>query len=219
MINLNLSYSFINPTGRAKEKLLLSKLVSILTPWKQIPNIKEGISFENLLIFWATISNIEVPYKNSVRKEMTKLKGLQDFNSNYSSKKSPNSGLSAYQSEFEDLAWKSKYKYGYFNKQGTVVFSSRDKTKMAKEFIAFATSRREFINQRKKEKAIGRIETIKNEFNHVPSINLKSKKRASVDLTENVPVFENLLTKGKEYQEKSKILMFTYRNDQTEYWE
>lgn len=60
----NISYSFINQTGRAKEKLLLTKMVSILTPNQQISGINEGISFENILIFCAIVSNIEVPYKN-----------------------------------------------------------------------------------------------------------------------------------------------------------
>lgn len=55
--------------GKVKEKMLVTKMVSILTPSKDQLRTwwVQGISFENILIFLATIINIEVPYKEDAK--------------------------------------------------------------------------------------------------------------------------------------------------------
>jgi hypothetical protein len=75
--------------GRAKEKMLVSKMISILTPVKngQLTSDLTDITFENLLIFLATISNIEIPYNDDVMQEMQemlKMKSLSIHNGNKS---------------------------------------------------------------------------------------------------------------------------------------
>jgi hypothetical protein len=72
--------------GRAKEKMLVSKMISILTPVKngQLTSDLTDITFENLLIFLATISNIEIPYNDDVMQEMLKMKSLSIHNGNKS---------------------------------------------------------------------------------------------------------------------------------------
>jgi hypothetical protein len=78
--------------GRAKEKMLMSKMISILTPVKngQLTSDLTDITFENLLIFLATISNIEIPYNDDVMQEMQemqemlKMKSLSIHNGNKS---------------------------------------------------------------------------------------------------------------------------------------
>ena len=136
------------------------------------------------------------------------MKNLGDFATDFhQNHKEVDYSQNAYYSEFENIACRSKYKYGYYNTQGTIIFSSGDKLKLTKEFIAFSTSRREFISQRNKEKAIGKIESIKAQFSHVPRINQKFSRKSSLASLINspLPIYENLLLKGQEYEEKSKI--------------
>lgn len=63
-----------NMIGKAKEKMLLTKMNAMLTS-----NAYSNISFENLLVFLATVINIEVPYKDKVKRDYLNSKKL-NFN-------------------------------------------------------------------------------------------------------------------------------------------
>ena len=82
MISKNNNKSKINATGKVRERMLLSKIMSILTPEKPIPNVDDGISFENIMILLATMSNISLPNKENMGKEV-RIKNLRDFRQNY----------------------------------------------------------------------------------------------------------------------------------------
>ena len=82
MISKNNNKSKINATGKVRERMLLSKIMSILTPEKPIPNVADGISFENIMILLATMSNISLPNKENMGKEV-RIKNLRDFRQNY----------------------------------------------------------------------------------------------------------------------------------------
>ena len=118
-----------NMMGRAKEKMLLTKMQAMLTS-----NTQPNVTFENLLIFLATVINIEVPYRDNVKQEYMALKHkLKILKYEEHSKQSSNDNnevqMNMSQTGLLDLLpnrnnhnerkviqRKSKYKYGYFNK-------------------------------------------------------------------------------------------------------
>jgi len=152
MISKNNNKSKINTTGKVRERMLLSKIMSILTPEKLIPNVADGISFENIMILLATMSNISLPNKENMGKEV-RIKNLRDFRQNYiSNHYSEDFSNGQYNENKKDIVWRSKYRYGCFNKEGTIVFTDSEKDKIKKEFIAFTTNRRDFIRNKNKEK-------------------------------------------------------------------
>ena len=238
----------INVIGRAKEKLLTSKMISILTPSKDsdIKGGKNGITFENLLIFLATVSNIDVPYRSNVKNDNVKLKNLKDFRQDQM-RDSQTLMLDSEEDEKENhqhllkmrmsqsgllqllppdsdcktpFASKSKYKYGYFNNNGTLIFTEQEREKIHKEFIVFASNRRDYLSELQKQKAEEKKNQVLNEFDHIPKINKNSKfmplhvsnfgiAHRSYNLDQmihgDLPVYENLLKKGEEYKLKHQI--------------
>jgi hypothetical protein len=128
--------------GKVKEKMLLSKMLSILTPNNERTSSREStnITFENLIIFLAAVSNIEIPYKDSVKKEISNRKDIRQFNDDFMKNTSSSNGLSLEGEILNDPQFeikmshsnllnllpkstknsklsiqKSKHKYGYFN--------------------------------------------------------------------------------------------------------
>lgn len=188
-----------NIIGRAKEKLLTSKMISILTPSRdsEVKGDKKGITFENLLIFLATVSNIEVPYRQNVKNDAVKLKDSKDFKNDKtrdtrtlvvdSEEDEKDNNLQLLKMRMSQsgllqllppdsecmtpLASKSNYKYGYFNNNGTLIFTEREKEKLHKEFIVFASNRREYLSELQKQKAEEKKNQVLNEFDHIPKIN------------------------------------------------
>jgi hypothetical protein len=224
--------------GRAKEKMLMSKMISILTPVKDIQLTSDltDITFENLLIFLATISNIEIPYNDDVKQEMMQIKKLSERNGNKSWQSDKNiseipvgngfpienvseksnlemkMSLSQLQNllparESQLIEAKSKYKYGYFNHNKTIIFTEPERVKLRKEFMNFSSNRRDFIANQRKSKAENKKLQILHEFDYVPKINNNGPRNASVESIEflDQPIYDHLITKGKEYQMKKKI--------------
>ena len=180
-------------------------MVSILTPEKAVGDRPQGITFENILIFAATVSNIEVPYKDNIQKEdQIRLKTLKDF------KFGQNPSYASYSSEYyqsqEPFVCHSKYKYGHFNDNMTLIFSEFEKERVRKEFIPFAANRREFLSLKQKEKAEVKKNVILHEFDHVPQINGNSQRKMGIEemVNGNVAIYDHLLKKGEDYKRKSK---------------
>jgi hypothetical protein len=71
----------------------------------------------------------------------------------------------------------------------------------------FSSNRRDFIANRRKIKAEKRKLQILHEFDYVPKINNNFPRNASVESMEflDQPIYDHLITKGKEYQIKNKI--------------
>jgi hypothetical protein len=70
----------------------------------------------------------------------------------------------------------------------------------------FSSNRRDFIANRRKIKAEKRKLQILHEFDYVPKINNNFPRNASVESIEFVgqPIYDHLITKGREYQMKNK---------------
>lgn len=222
-----------NIMGKAKEKMLLSKMISILTPSNDGQNSDiSDITFENLLIFLATVNNIEIPYRESVKEEISKIKTLKDFkaeklnghcenNGTHLEMKMSETGLLSLLPSYDKSASlrsnnRSKYKYGYFNSNGTIIFTDDEKKKIHKEFIMFATNRREQLALKQKVKTENKKNQILHEFDYVPKVNkngmivyLWSLAQRPFGISEmihgEVPVFDNLIKKGQEYEAKKQI--------------
>ena len=216
-----LSLSQSTNVGRAKEKMLISKMIQILTP----ENEEIGISFENLIIFLATSSNINVPYKEEVKQEIAQVRDLKDDmvkiassleslpneiseDSQVHMKQSQTSLLGILEkseSKYQTLTSKSRYKYGYFNSKGTIIFSESDKRRIQREFLVFASNRQEFLSAQQKLKAEQKKAQILGEFDHVPKINENSAKLQASRSSNYLPIYDNLIQKGQEYQMKNQI--------------
>jgi len=190
--------------GRAKERLLLSKMISILTPANctTLESNRTSVTFENIIIFLATISGIDIPYKGSVKKEMAKIKNLKDFKTEMMQKspskssviietdaehrdtKNSKTGLLNYlpsnTQSTQNLSVKSKYRYGYFDDNKTIIFTDLEREKLRKEFIVFASNRRNFIAHVHKTRVDDKRNQMLHEFDHVPKINVNSKESTSL---------------------------------------
>ena len=182
--------------GKVKEKMLVTKMVSILTPTKEQLRVGgiQGISFENILIFLATVSNIEVPYKEDAKDdiEFNIFTDGKHTQSNQDSEESSNAQTPIIEMKMSQtkllnllprnkqtkyqIAKKSKQRYGTFNSKGTIFFTEEEKDRIRKEFIVFSSNRREQISVINKLRVEEKKNKVLNEFDYVPKINKSCKK-------------------------------------------
>lgn len=172
-------------------------MVSILNPGKDQfkSGWVQGISFENILIFIATIINIEIPYKEDAKDEVEfniftegkltqSIHDSEESNSKQSSiiemKMTQSKLLNLLPKETQQIkhnsnSSKNKRRLGVFNNKGTIIFSNEEKERIRKEFIVFSSNRREQISAINKLRVEEKINKIVNEFDYVPKINKNSK--------------------------------------------
>lgn len=156
--------------------MLICKMISILTAANdsQLSSDLSDITFENLLIFLATIGNIEVPYKDSIKQAYMRKSNFNDTHENNIMLSDRISSEVPFDNDeaFDNINEKSyvEMKMSQSNLLNLLpardtqpiitssdfkfplIFTEQEQIRLKKEFINFASNRREFITNQKKLK-------------------------------------------------------------------
>lgn len=157
--------------------MLICKMISILTTANkdnQLTSEPTDITFENLLIFLATISNIEVPYKDSIKQAYMSRNNFNDTQENNGDLLEKNSSEIPFDNgdgvdnindkSYVEMKMSQSNLLNLLPARDTqpivtnsdfifpLIFSESEQMKIKKEFVNFASNRREFITNQKKYK-------------------------------------------------------------------